>query len=74
MDKLILRKIAKEWCKGILMACEGDAFGEAIDNELITEEEVNYVVKESHKIAERITKEPQLFDLTKIIEKYYDFK
>jgi len=72
MDKLILKKIAKEWCKGILLACDGDALGDAQDDELITQDEASYIVSEAHKIAKRITKEPYLTSLTKIINKYYE--
>lgn len=31
MQKRILKKIAKEWCAGILLACEGDSFDEDVD-------------------------------------------
>ena len=73
MDKLILKKIAKEWCKGILLANGGDAMGDSIEKGLITEDEATFIVLESHKIAERITKEPYLTSLGDIIEKYYEF-
>jgi len=72
MDKNILKKIAKEWCKGILLANDGDSFGDAIDDGLLTDEEASFILNESYKIAERITKEPYLTSLDNIIGKYYE--
>ena len=74
MDKNILKRIAKDWTKGILLACETDAFGDAIEEGLITEEEAGYIVEESHKIANRITKAQPLFRVSDIINRYYEVK
>lgn len=71
MDKRILKKIAKEWTKGILLACDADAIGDSVEDGILTEDEAAYVVEESHKIAERITSEPYLPTLTAIVAKYY---
>jgi len=72
MDKLILKKIAKEWCKGILLANDGDSFGDSIESGLLTEEEADFILIETRKIAERITKEPYIASLNEIIGKYYE--
>jgi hypothetical protein len=69
MDKLILKKIAKEWCKGILMACD---LTDEETAELLTEEEMDYIQKEAFKIANRITIEPQANSLNECIKKYYE--
>lgn len=74
MDKRILKKITKEWCKGILLACETDAFSESVSEGLITEEEAGYIVDEAHKLAERITDSRQLFDVKEIIKQYYEIE
>ena len=72
MDKNILKKIAKEWCKSILLANDGDSFGDAIEDELLTEEEAAFILGETEKIAQRITKEPYTSNLTDIVKKYYE--
>lgn len=74
MDKRILKQIAKEWSKGILLACEGDAFSDAIERDLITDDEASYIVAETHKIAQRITKEPYIPALTELIKKHYEYE
>ena len=71
VDKLVLKKIAKEWCKGILLAndmTDSETF------ELLTEEEMDYIVNESKKIANRITKEEAAICLNTCIKKYYKFE
>ena len=73
MDKRILKKIAKEWCKGILLANELDAFDDKLD-EILTPEEQQFIVEESHKIPKRITSEPYSSSLEQIVGKYYDFE
>ena len=71
MDKLILKKIAKEWCKGILM---NNDLTDAETAELLTEDEMFYLQEESQRIARRITKEPAAIDLNQCIKKYYKFE
>ena len=71
MKKLILKKIAREWCKGILMACD---LTDQETAELLTDEEMDYIQKEAFKIADRITKEPQAHNLNDCIKKYYEIK
>jgi hypothetical protein len=70
MDKRILKKIAKEWAKGILLATELQSFEES----LLDEEEQDYVVSQVHKIAEMITKEESTPSLEGIISKYYEIE
>jgi hypothetical protein len=74
MDKNILKKIAKEWCKGILMANGGDSFLDAEQEGLLTMEETDYILRETDKIANRITKEEYSSSLDDIIKKYYEIK
>jgi hypothetical protein len=69
MDKRILKQIAKEWAKGILLATDMDSF----DKELNTDEQ-SYVLDEVHKIARKITEEDASGSLPQIIRKYYDFE
>jgi hypothetical protein len=71
MDKLALKKIAKEWCKGILMACD---LTDEETAELLTEEEMDYIQKEVFKIADRITKAPQAHNLNDCIKKHYEIE
>jgi len=72
MDKNILKKIAKDWCKGILLANGGDSFTDIVDDGLLTEDEVDYILKETNKLAEKITKDDYISNLEDIIKKYYD--
>lgn len=69
MDKKILKQIAKEWAKGILLATSMDAF----DEELDIEEQI-FVLAEVYKIANKITTEEESGSLPEIIKKYYDFE
>lgn len=71
MDKNTLKKIAKDWCKGILYANDGDAFSDLIEDGLISEDEASFILVECNKIADRITKEPYTNSLNKIVGKYY---
>lgn len=71
MDKRILKNIAKEWAKAILLACDMDAIIDSVKDGLVDEDEASYIVEETHEIAERITKEPNLPSLTEIVDKYY---
>jgi hypothetical protein len=74
MDKNILKKIAKEWCKGILLSNDGDSFGDSIEDGLLTEDEASFILAETEKIAERITKEAYTSNLNDIIKKYYEIE
>jgi len=51
-DKLVLKRIAKRWCQAILIA--NDITGESTC-ELLSEEEIDYILQECKKIAFRIT-------------------
>lgn len=68
MDKNILKKIAKDWCKSILLANEGSSFG---DDSLLTIEEQNFILKETKKIAAKITNNPPKTNIEDIISQYY---
>lgn len=73
MDKRILNKIAKEWASGILYhGTGGDSFEES---DGLTVDEQQYIVKQVHKEALKITKgvEPSS-NLTEIVGKYYTFE
>lgn len=73
MQKRILKKIAKEWCAGILLACDGDSFDEDVDG--LTSEEVDYILNEVEKIAVKINdKQVPETSVKKIVEKYYSFE
>ena len=73
MDKLILKKIAKEWAAGILYHGAGtDSFEEGGG---LTSEEEGYIVDEVQKIAKRILKGNTPGDnLNLIVQKYYEFE
>ena len=71
MEKRILKKIAKEWAKSILLATEHDC--EELEG-VITVSEENYIVEEVKRIAERITKESYLPTLESIVSKYYEYE
>lgn len=73
-NKRILKQIAKEWCKGILLACEGDAFDAAIDEGLINEEEASYIALIATEIGEKITNAPYCPDLTEIIRDKFKYE
>ncbi len=68
MDKRILKNIAKDWAKSILIATAMDC--DELD-EVLSVEEQDYVVKEVEIIAGRITKETAETNLIEIVGKYY---
>ena len=70
----ILKNIAKEWCKGILLSCETNSFDDAIEEGYLTEEEASYIVEEAQRIAIKISKEPPSDDINDIIKKYYELE
>lgn len=73
IDKLICKKIAKEWAAGILYHGTGmDSF--TYENGL-TSEEKGFIVEEVHKIGLRIIKgDKPSVQLSEIVKKYYDFE
>jgi len=71
MDKRILNEIAKRWCKGILMM--NDVTDETT-NELLSQEEADYLVAQSEKIANRITDKPAAISLNDLIQEYYEIE
>ena len=71
MDKLILKNIAKRWCKAILMA------NDITDEEtmqLLSEEEQSYLLEQVEAIANRITDRQTDISLNDIIKEYYSFE
>ena len=68
-NKLVLREIAKRWCKGIIWANE--AVVSFQDTEL-TIEEIDYIQEESNKIMQRITDKPISFNVEELVKEYYD--
>lgn len=71
MEKRILKKIAQEWCKGILIAND---MTDSETAELLSEEEMCYILEESTRIANRITKEDAAISLNECIRKYFEFE
>ena len=71
MDKLILKQIAKRWCKAILMA--NDITDEET-MELLSEEEQAYLLEQVEAIANRITDRQTDVSLNDIIKEYYSFE
>jgi hypothetical protein len=71
MNKTILNKIAKDWAKSILIATAMDC--EEIDN-ILSQEEQDYIVKEVYKVAGRITKDTAESSLVEIVGKYYEIE
>jgi len=71
MDKRILNEIAKRWCKGILMM--NDVTDEKT-NKLLSQEEADYLVAQSEKIANRITDKPAAISLNDLIQEYYEIE
>lgn len=71
MDKLILKQIAKRWCKAILMA--NDITDEET-MELLSEEEQVYLLEQVEAIANRITDRQADVSLNDIIKEYYSFE
>jgi len=71
MDKIILKKIAKDWAKGILFATGMDSFD---DDSPLTYEEQGYIVEEVQKIGLKLTDGDVETSLNDIIDKYYDFE
>lgn len=67
MEKRLLKKIAQDWCKSILLANGMDSF----DDDILTQEEQSYIVEECTRIANRITDRPPVFTLPEIVEQYY---
>ena len=71
MDKLILKQIAKRWCKAILMA--NDITDEET-MELLSEEEQAYLLEQVEAIANRITDRQTDVSLNDLIKEYYSFE
>lgn len=71
MDKLILKNIAKRWCKAILMA--NDITDEET-MELLSEEEQAYLLEQVEAIANRITDRQTDISLNDIIKEHYSFE
>lgn len=71
MNKRILKKIAKDWAKGILFSTEGGSFEASMG---LTHEEESYIIEEVHKIGRRIIGGNIEVDLEEIIKKYYTFE
>lgn len=70
-DKLVLKKIAKRWCQSILLS------NDITDTEiykLINEEEADYIVSESRKIAYKIYNGEASQKLSDIIKEEFDFE
>lgn len=67
-NKRLLKKIAQDWCKSILLANGMDSFD---DDVLLTSEEQGYIVNECHKIAESLSDRQTRFTLPEIIEQFY---
>jgi formate-dependent phosphoribosylglycinamide formyltransferase (GAR transformylase) len=71
MDKRILNKIAKDWAKSILIATAMDC--EELDD-ILSQEEQDYIVEEVEKVADRITKDKAETNLVSIVAKYYEIE
>lgn len=69
-NKRVLKKIAQDWCKSILLANDMASF----DDDLLTQDEQAYIVDQCHKIAESLSDRPTIFSLPKIIEQYYEIE
>lgn len=67
MDKRILKQIAKEWAKGILLATDMDSF----EDDLEIDEQI-FILNEVHNLANKMTKEDSSGSLYQIIRKYYE--
>ena len=74
MSKSIIKKIAKEWAKGVLIACQTDSFDELIEEGLLTEKEAGDIVEEVEKIADRITSEETSTSVREIVGKYFELE
>ena len=68
MDKRLLKKIAKDWAKGILIAT---AMDEDELDDVLNEDEQMYIVEEVKNIADRITSDTAITNLVEIVGKYY---
>lgn len=55
---------------GILLACDA----QANEDDLLEQDEMDYVVQEAHKIALRISKRQPLYHFSKIVKRYYGFE
>ncbi len=69
MDKRILKKIAKDWAKGMLVHTDIDC---EFADEVLTIDEQMYIVDEVAKIGERLIKGEAENNLEEIIRKHYN--
>lgn len=67
MDKLILKKIAKRFAKSILLNTQASV---SFDN-VLTDDESEYVCKELIKIANKITTDEDSSDVDSLVKEYY---
>lgn len=73
-DKNTLKRVAKDWVKGIIMSCETDAFWEAIDEGLLTMEEAAYIVEYTKELANKIAKGTPPVEVTQILRKHFNYE
>ena len=71
MDKRILKKIAKDWAGSILFACDMTSFQDLEEDGILTLEESEYILNQTHKIAKGITDNILGGSIETILEKYY---
>jgi len=69
MDKLILKKIAKRFCKGVLEMSEASIHFE----DRLTQQECEFIQEEIQKIADRITQEAGAVTTEELVKEYYEF-
>jgi hypothetical protein len=68
-DKLILREIAKRWCKGVLNSNE--AFVSFSETDL-DYDQISYIQEQSNLIMNKITNKEITFDVSELVNEYFE--
>jgi len=71
MDKRILKEISKRIAKSVLHNALEVALMD--ENDLLTDEEISFIVSELGVIRDKITDKPVYNDFNELIKEYYTF-
>jgi hypothetical protein len=69
MEKLLLREIAKRWCKGVLLGSEASF---SFEDSGLSQDQIDYIQSEIMKIATRITPSEAGANANDLVNEYFE--
>lgn len=66
--KRVLKKMAQDWAKSILMACESPSWEDCDLNQ----DEIDFILQEVFNIANRITTRDRVLSTNEIFNQYFE--